>query len=57
MTANSITEDQLKRIQKLIPLQRIGSPEDVANVAYFLSSSPYITGSVVSVDGGVSLSI
>lgn len=40
---------------KAIPLQRIGTPEDVANCALFLASdlSSYITGQVIQVDGGI----
>ncbi len=40
----------------LIPLQRIGMPEDVANAAVFFASdeSNYITGQVLLVDGGLS---
>ena len=38
-----------------IPLGRFGTPEDVANVAAFLASddAAYMTGQVVSVDGGI----
>lgn len=38
-----------------IPLKRGGTPEDVANLALFLASdmSSYITGQVISVDGGM----
>ena len=36
-----------------IPLQRFGFPEEVANVAYFLSTASYITGQVIYVDGGL----
>ena len=44
-------------IKKFIPLKRIGTPEDVARVAVFLASadSAYITGQVLTVDGGLSL--
>ena len=40
-----------------IPLGRLGSPEDVAKMALFLASeaSSYITGQVLSVDGGMSI--
>jgi len=39
----------------LIPLQRFGTPEEVAHVVSFLCSdqSSYITGQVISVNGGV----
>ncbi len=44
-------------IKKVIPMRRIGQPEDVAQVAVFLASpaSAYITGQVLTVDGGLSL--
>ena len=39
---------------KMIPFQRIGTPEEVANVALFLVSdeASYVTGSIYNVDGG-----
>ena len=39
-----------------IPLQRIGEPGEVANLALFLASeeSSYINGSIIAIDGGVS---
>ena len=42
-------------IAKNIPLKRMGTPQDVANVVKFLASqdSSYITGQVISVDGGM----
>jgi len=44
-------------IKKVIPMRRLGQPEDVARVAVFLASgeSAYITGQVIAVDGGLSL--
>lgn len=44
-------------IKKVIPMRRLGQPEDVARVAVFLASadSGYITGQVLTVDGGLSL--
>ncbi len=45
-----------KILTKLIPLQRIGKPEDIANTIIFLLSneSEYITGTEIVVDGGIS---
>jgi 3-oxoacyl-[acyl-carrier protein] reductase len=44
-------------IKKFIPMKRIGAPEDIAKVAVFLAGddSSYITGQVITVDGGLSL--
>jgi 3-oxoacyl-[acyl-carrier protein] reductase len=45
-------EDQLK---KLVPLNRFGKPEEVADVVSFLASdkASYITGEIISVNGGM----
>jgi 3-oxoacyl-[acyl-carrier protein] reductase len=45
------------KIKNYIPMRRIGTPEDIARVAVFLASadSAYVTGQVLTVDGGLSL--
>lgn len=54
---NHLTEEQHKQALANIPLGRLGSGSDIANVAVFLASdlSQYITGQVLVVDGGLSL--
>ncbi|KKO49807.1 pteridine reductase [Arsukibacterium sp. MJ3] len=42
-------------ILQQIPLQRTGTPEDIANTVLFLLQSPYISGQIITVDGGRSL--
>lgn len=44
-------------IKKVIPMRRLGTPEDIARVVVFLAGpeSSYITGQVLTVDGGLSL--
>jgi 3-oxoacyl-[acyl-carrier protein] reductase len=44
-------------IKKMVPMRRLGRPEDIAKVAVFLASddSAYLTGQVLTVDGGLSL--
>lgn len=43
--------------KKLIPMRRVGQPEDVASVVVFLAGpgGAYLTGQVITVDGGLSL--
>lgn len=44
-------------IKKMIPAKRLGKPEDIAAVVVFLAApaSSYVTGQVITVDGGLSL--
>jgi len=47
--------EKVQRLQEIVPLQRMGTPEEVAEVALFLASdrSSYVTGSTYFVDGGI----
>jgi len=44
-------------IKKVIPMKRVGQPEEIAKVVAFLASAAagYITGQLITVDGGLSL--
>jgi glucose 1-dehydrogenase len=48
---------KVKRLREIVPLQRMGKPEEVAQVALFLASdrASYVTGSTYYVDGGMVL--
>ena len=51
-----VLKDNIKEeIEKAIPLKRMGTPKDVANVVKFLASedASYITGQVINKDGGM----
>ncbi len=54
----AIPEDVRDRMVSAIPLQRMGTPDEVANLVWFLLTplSSYITGEVIVVGGGRSLS-
>lgn len=51
------TEDDKKELKEQTPLNRLGTPQDVANAVYFLASdnATFITGQVITVDGGFAL--
>jgi pteridine reductase len=49
-------DDFAERERRRTPLGRVGSPEDVLRTVLFLAASPFITGEVIVVDGGRSLS-
>jgi len=51
----AIPDDIREQTTATIPLARMGLPEEVANAAAFLASdaAPYITGQVLSVNGGL----
>ena len=48
-----------EQIKKLVPVGRIGEPQDIGNVAVFLASpaAAYINGAAIPVDGGFSVLI
>jgi glucose 1-dehydrogenase len=53
--ATGLDPEKEKEISAIVPLGRMGEPEDVAEVALFLASdrSAYVTGSTYYVDGGM----
>ncbi len=54
MTAG-LSDELLAEYQKSIPLQRLGTADDVASAVAFLASenASYITGQVLAVNGGL----
>lgn len=49
-----VLSDKVKEnILNNIPLKRFGKPEEIADTAVFLAKSKYITGQVITVDGGM----
>jgi pteridine reductase len=43
-------------LMKRIPLRRCGEPEDIARAVLYLAQAPYVTGQIMAVDGGRSIS-
>ena len=50
----AIREDVLNKIIETIPVKRLGTPEEIANVVAFLASpaASYVNGTSIPVDGG-----
>jgi len=48
---DSAAEEQA-RTAKRVPLRRLGTPEDIARAAVYLIESDFVTGDVLTVDGG-----
>jgi 3-oxoacyl-[acyl-carrier protein] reductase len=48
-------EEAIQRVEKTIPLRRLGEPEELAALVAFLASrqAAYITGTSIPVDGGI----
>ncbi len=54
---SKLSEEQRKKLTDMIPMNRMGKPEDIAKVVGFLCSpeADYITGQVIAVDGGMTM--
>jgi pteridine reductase len=48
----SLSDDRWAEISRSLPLQRAGTPLDVARAMIFLLENDYVTGETVLVDGG-----
>ena len=54
--ATDMTQSQSENpMLKMIPLGRMGEPEDVAQAAAYLAEARYVTGEVLRVDGGIAM--
>ncbi len=53
----TIPDKVMQQMKQNVPLQRLGRPEEVANVYAFLASdeASYVNGAVIEVSGGMSL--
>lgn len=49
----ALTAETLEDLKEEIPLGRLGTPEDIARLAVFLADDSYITGQVISSNGGI----
>jgi 3-oxoacyl-[acyl-carrier protein] reductase len=42
-----------EQLPRQVPLQRLGRPEEVADLALAILRNPYLTNQVISIDGGM----
>ena len=49
------TENQKNKVIESIPLKKMGAEQDIAEAVYFLACANYITGQIIKIDGGRSL--
>lgn len=47
-----LSKDDVEELEKEIPVKRIGQPEDIAKCVKMLIENKYITGQVITIDGG-----
>lgn len=52
---NRLSDRQKDTVLQRIPKGRMGKPEEISAAALFLASSDYITGQVLTVDGGMTM--
>ncbi|MCR4689197.1 MAG: SDR family oxidoreductase [Saccharofermentans sp.] len=52
---SSYTEEDIDALREETPLERIGTPDDIAKTVYFIASdsSSFITGQIIGVNGGL----
>ncbi|AAZ19217.1 possible Short-chain dehydrogenase/reductase SDR [Psychrobacter arcticus 273-4] len=53
----ALDSQQQKSIVDSIPMQRIGTPADIAHSVLYLAQASYVTGEIITVDGGRSLTL
>ena len=53
----ALDQQQQKSIVDSIPMQRIGKPAEIAHSVLYLAQASYVTGEIITVDGGRSLTL
>ena len=54
-TRRTLSVQKIEKLQKQIPLQRLGSSQEVASTVSFLTKNQYVNGAVIPLDGGLKL--
>lgn len=45
--------EALEKMEKMIPLRRLGQPEEIAMTAVYIAENDYFTGRIIEMDGGI----
>ncbi len=53
----ALEDMQQRSIINSIPMQRIGTPDDIAQCVLYLVKAKYVTGEIINIDGGRSLTL
>ncbi|MEM1143676.1 MAG: SDR family oxidoreductase [Pseudomonadota bacterium] len=51
----SMKPEALEKMTAMIPLRRLGAPDEIASTARFIFENDYLTGRVIETDGGIRL--
>lgn len=51
----SMKPEALEKMKAMIPLRRLGTPEEIAHTARFIFENDYLTGRIIETDGGIRL--
>jgi 3-oxoacyl-[acyl-carrier protein] reductase len=49
----SMKPEALEKITSVIPLKRMGTPEEIAHSAAYIFENDYISGRILELDGGL----
>jgi 3-oxoacyl-[acyl-carrier protein] reductase len=50
-----MSDDALKKIKRNIPLRRLGTVEELAHAIQFIIDNSYYTGTILELDGGLTI--
>jgi len=53
--AGDARDEMLEGMAKRVPLRRVAQPDDIADAVLFLMRNDYVTGEMLTIDGGFSL--
>lgn len=45
--------EALEKMENMIPLRRLGQPEEIAKTAVYIAENDYFTGRIIEMDGGI----